>query len=92
MTLNHKDHETLADAVYEFLVSEGYHGHYPSAEAQAEKFVREALAAVVREIVDRERIAALTAAVGLSKSLVEFAEGLARRSVECPGCSAVSDE
>jgi hypothetical protein len=39
MSEHSAESDALVDAVYEFLVSEGYHAHYPSAEAQAEKFV-----------------------------------------------------
>ena len=42
--------DPLVAAVYEFLVSENYHGHYPTAEEQAEKCVAEFLGLEVERI------------------------------------------
>lgn len=45
----------LAAHVYDFLVVKGYHAHYPSAEAQAEKFAPTLAAAVAEWLTQRLR-------------------------------------
>lgn len=44
----------LAGELYDFLVEEGYHGHYPSAEEQADKFVAKAMFSLAPLIAERE--------------------------------------
>ena len=57
--------EVLSHTVYDFLVSEGYHGHYPSAEAQADKYAATYPAAV------RSWLAERLADEGLRRSVAE---------------------